>query len=354
MGLGSMKYVKKSYFGTTKDLNRVYKFTVLNNRGTEVDIINYGATVTSFRIKDNLGKTHDIVLGYDSLDDYENGDKFFGSTIGRCANRISNSSFRINDKIYNLENNEGDNHLHGGENGFHRKIWDYKVEERVVIFTYISEDMEEGYPGRCTLKVEFTLTDDNELCINYIGKTNKDTILNPTNHCYFNLNGHNDGSILKHSLTVNANSYTPIESDGIPKGKIYKVENTPFDLRTPKSIQEVISRESKQLFYGKGLDHNFCINGKENTLRLGAILEDDSRERRLMVYTTLPGIQIYTGNNIGRENGKGNSTYLDNSGICLETQYYPDSINIDEFQSPILKAGEVYKSTTIYKIESIL
>lgn len=349
-----MKYVKKHYFGTTKDLSKVYKFTISNNKGTEVDIINYGATVTSFRMKDRLGKIHDIVLGYDSLDEYENGNKFFGSTIGRCANRISNSSFKLNDKIYNLESNEGDNHLHGGENGFHRQIWDYRIEERAVIFTYVSEDMEEGYPGRCTLNVEFTLTDENELCINYIGKANRDTILNSTNHCYFNLNGHDNGTILKHSLTVYADSYTPIRSDSIPTGEVHKVENTPLDLRTPKKIQEVINRECEQLFYGKGLDHNFCINGEENILRLGVVLEDDNRERRLLVYTTLPGIQIYTGNNIGREKGKGNNIYLDNSGICLETQYYPDSINIDGFESPILKAGEIYKSTTIYKVESAI
>jgi len=346
-----VKYVKKDYFGTTKDLNQVYKFTIFNNRGTEVDIINYGATVTSFRINNDFGELDDIILGYDNLKDYEDRDKFFGATIGRCANRISKSSFRLNDKVYILKNNEGENHLHGGNNGFHRRIWDYEIKERGVCFTYVSEDMEEGYPGRCTLNVEYTLTDEDELCIDYTGKTTKDTVLNPTNHCYFNLNGHNSGTILKHSLIVNADNYTPIDSYSIPTGEICEVDGTPFDLRKPKIVNEVINKKHKQISYGKGLDHNFCINKDKNVLRLGAILESDNKERKLLVYTTLPGIQVYTGNNIGTENGKDNNIYKDHYGICLETQYYPNSINIPGFESPILKAGDIYSSRTIYKVE---
>ncbi|MBC7087859.1 MAG: galactose mutarotase [Tissierellales bacterium] len=346
-----MKYVKKDYFGTTKNLNNVYKFTIFNNRGTEVDIINYGATVTSFKIKNSFGHVDDIVLGYDNLKDYENGNKFFGAIIGRCANRISKASFRLNNKVYTLKNNEGENHIHGGDGGFHRRIWNYEIKERGVCFTYVSEDMEEGYPGRCTLNVEYTLTDENELFIDYTGETTKDTVLNPTNHCYFNLNGHNNGTILKHRLIVNADNYTPIDSYSIPTGEIHGVEDTPFDLRKSKIINDIINKKHKQLLYGKGLDHNFCINGYKDELKLGAILESDNKERKLLVYTTLPGIQVYTGSNIGKEKGKNNSIYEKHSGICLETQYYPNSINIPEFESPILKAGEIYSSRTIYKVE---
>lgn len=343
-------HIKKSFFGTTKDLNKIYKFTITNNKNTEVDIINYGATITSFRINSN-GKLHDIVLGYDNITDYENGDKFFGSTIGRNANRISKSAFHLNGKIYTLNNNEGENHLHGGEVGFNKRIWEYKIKDTGVLFTYVSEDMEEGYPGRCTVNVEFTLTDDDELCIDYTGETTKDTILNLTNHSYFNLNGHNSGTILEHSLMVNGDNYTPIRQDSIPTGEICKVDNTPFDLRKSKTVKDIINKEHEQLIYGNGLDHNYCINGDDDELKLGAILESDDKTRKLLVYTTAPGIQVYTGNYIEDEQGKDGSVYKRYSGICLETQYYPDSINIDKFQSPILRAKKTYRSTTIYKVE---
>lgn len=346
-----MEHVKVDFFGVTKDLSKVYKFTITNNNGTEVDIINYGATITSFRIKDDFGKIDDIVLGYDNISDYENGDKFFGSTIGRNANRISKSSFKLNGKLYTLNNNEDENHLHGGKVGFHKKTWDYKVKEHGVLFTYISEDMEEGYPGRCTVNVEFSLTDFDELCINYTGETTEDTILNLTNHSYFNLNGHSSGSVLEHSLMVNADNYTPIKQNCIPTGEICKVDDTPFDLRKARRICDVINKEHEQLLYGNGIDHNYCINGEDNELKLGAILESNNKKRKLFVYTTAPGIQIYTGNYIGNERGKDGIVYNRYSGICLETQYYPDSINIDKFSSPILRTGELYKSTTIYKIE---
>lgn len=348
--MSSLKYVEKAFFGTTQDLKDIYKFTIINNKGTKVEIINYGATVVSFKVADSHGKTRDIVLGYDNLKGYENGDKFFGATIGRCANRISKASFKLNGNIYVLNNNEGDNHLHGGNEAFHRKVWDYKILDRGILLTYVSEDMEEGYPGRCTVNVKFTLTDDNQLNIEYIGKTTKDTILNPTNHSYFNLNGHSNGTILDHKLMVNADYYTPIKQDGTPNGEISKVENTPFDLRKPTRIYDIIKQKHQQLVYGKGLDHNYCIKENNNKLKLGATLQSKDNEIKLFVYTTLPGIQIYTGNNIEDGKGKNNTNYKKYSGICLETQYFPDSINIDKFASPILRKGKTYKSNTIYKV----
>ncbi|WP_159436118.1 aldose epimerase family protein [Anaerosalibacter sp. Marseille-P3206] len=346
-----MEHVKVDFFGITKDSNKVYKFTITNNNGTEVDIINYGATVTSFRTKDDFGKIDDIVLGYDNISDYEKGEKFFGSTIGRNANRISNSSFKLNGKLYTLYNNEDENHLHGGKIGFHKKIWDYEVKDRGVLFTYVSEDMEEGYPGRCIVNVEFSLTDLDELCINYTGETTEDTILNLTNHSYFNLKGHSSGSILGHSLMVNGDNFTPIKQNCIPTGEIRKVDDTPFDLRKAKKISDVINEEHEQLLYGNGLDHNYCINGEDSQLKLAAILASEDKSRKLFVYTTAPGIQIYTGNYIENERGKDGIVYNNHSGICLETQYYPDSINIDGFPSPILRTGDKYTSTTIYQLK---
>lgn len=345
-----MSYVKREYFDSTKNLEKIYKFTITNKKKTEIDIINYGATIISFRVKSQSGQIEDIVLGYDNLKDYEEGDKFFGCTIGRYANRISKSSFKLNDQLYLLNKNEGENHLHGGNVGFHKKVWNYEIVERGVAFTYTSPDMEEGYPGECSLRVEFTLNDDNELHIDYIGKSSKDTILNPTNHSYFNLNGHDNGTIFQHSLMVNGDYYTPVDKDSIPTGEICKVDNTPFDLREAKLIEGLIAKEHRQLTYGKGLDHNICINGDKDILRLAAVLESAKSSRKLSVYTSLPGIQVYTGNNIGQEKGKGNSLYENNSGICLETQYYPDSINIEGFESPILKVGDIYRSKTIYKV----
>lgn len=348
-----MSYVKKKYFGTTRKGEKVYKFTILNNNGLKVDVINYGATIVAFKIPDKSKKMADIVLGYDNLEDYEKDNIYLGSTIGRNANRISKASFELNNIKYILDNNEGENHIHGGKEGFHKKVWDFEITEQGIYLTYVSKDMEEGYPGECILNVEFILNDENELMINYTGTTTDDTILNPTNHSYFNLDGHDSGDILDHKLLINSDYYTPIKEDGLPIGKLCKVSDTPLDLRRLKLIRDIVSSKDMQIILGKGLDHNFSINGDEGILRFAGQLESIKAKKRLLVYSTLPGIQVYTGNNIVDKRGKGKAIYKKHAGICLETQFYPDSINIENFTAPILRKGDLYKSTTVYRIESI-
>lgn len=341
--------IEKTFFGTTKSGEKVYKFSLTNNKNIKIEIINYGATIISFNIKDKSGNIRDIVLGYDNIDDYEKGEKYFGATIGRNSNRIEGSQFKLKGETYKLNPNEGENQLHGGDTGFQKRVWNYEVKDDSMVFTYISKDGEEGYPGECTLEVEFILNDEDELHINYTGNTDKDTILNPTNHSYFNLNGHDKGTILNHFLQVDAASFLPTREDNIPTGEKIEVKNTSFDLNTPKKVGDIVKTDHPQIKKAKGLDHNFCLDNN-NILKLVATLFNDDKTIKLLTYTDLPGIQIYTGNFIGDEKGKDGTIYSDHSGVCLETQYYPNSINEKKFESSILRAEDTFKSTTVYKI----
>lgn len=341
--------IEKVFYDNTKDGREIYKFILTNKKKTRVEIINYGASITSFIVEDKEGNLKDIVLGYDNLLDYQEGKKSIGVTVGRHANRIKGASFKLNGEVYKLNPNIGEHQLHGGETGFQKRVWDYEVKENSMVFKYTSGDGEEGYPGECTLEVEFILNDENELHINYRGTTDKDTLLNPTNHSYFNLNGHNSGDVLNHKLQVNAEEYLPIDESSIPLGYKEKVKGTDFDLNTSKRIGDIIVSQDKQIVGVNGLDHTFCLDERKE-LKLASTLYNDDNSIGLFTYTDLPGIQVYIGNFLGKVEGKQGAIYENYSGICLETQYYPNSINVEEFESPILRAGDVFKSTTIYKI----
>lgn len=340
------------FFGKTIEDKEIFVFKLKNNNGIEVNIINYGATIISIKTPDKDNVFSDIVLGYDSLEYYLKDTYYMGSTVGRYANRIADGKFCINDNKYNLDINNGLNHLHGGNKGFDKVVWDYKdkstLDNEILELTYLSKDNEEGYPGNLEVKSIFTLNNQNELIINYIAISDKDTIINLTNHSYFNLN--NDNSILNHQLIINSGYFTPINKNMIPTGEIKSVKATPFDFNNTKNIGNNINDKNDQLLIANGYDHNFVINENDkNNLKFAARLSDNITKRYIDVYTTKPGLQLYSGNFLNNVKGKNNKIYNKNSGVCLETQYYPDSPNQDNFPSPIIKAFTEYNHTSIFK-----
>lgn len=334
--------------------NQIIKsYTITNKNNLKMQIITYGGVITSIWVPDKQGKFDDIVLGYDNLSDYQKGDKFFGALIGRCGNRIRNSKFILNNKEYVLQANDGKNHLHGGDNGFHTAIWKGDIlnnKDNTIRLTYLSKDMEEGYPGNLRVSVEYSLTDNDELVINYSAISDKDTICNLTNHSYFNLSGHDSGNILNHKLMINASKFTPNDSESIPTGDIEDVADTPMDFRKLKRIGEDIYADYEQIKFGNGYDHNWLLDSKGNENILSAKLVDEASGRAMDMYTTNVGVQIYSGNFLdGSDIGKDNILYEKRSGVCLETQFVPNAINDSRFESPIIKANKEYKQTTIYK-----
>jgi aldose 1-epimerase len=310
-----------------------------------VGICNFGAAITKFIVTDKNGQSKDVILGFQDLEEYKNNPCFLGVTVGRYANRIANATFILDDIKYNLEANNATNSLHGGNNGFHHKMWN------VESLTYTSSHLEEGFPGNLFVSVQFELTDLNEIIISYEAKTDKTTVINLTNHAYFNLNGEGSGSCINHTLQINAQYITTINSSGIPNGQLMDVENTPFDFRQSKTIGKDINNPNEQLQFGKGYDHNFVLNSLDTSLHLAAVAIGDLSGIKLEVLTTEPGLQLYTGNfltdsAIGKS-GKPN-TYR--QGFCLETQHFPDSPNQLQFPSTVLKAGDTFKSATVYKL----
>ena len=343
----------KKDFGIV-DGKSVYLFTIKNSKGMVAKITNYGGTLVSLMVHDNKGEVGDIVLGYEKVEDYIKYDYFFGATVGRVANRIENSSFELNGTQYKLAKNEGENHLHGGIVGFDKVVWKEKqqVEEsdECIEFSYLSIDREEGYPGNLNVRVKYTVTEDNELKIEYFAISDKDTIVNLTSHSYFNLTGQGSGDILKHKIMINSDKFTINNKLSIPTGEIAKVENTPMDFRKLTYIGENISSDYEQIVFGNGYDHNWIINNSGEKLNKAAEVYDEKSGRVMEVYTTKPGVQFYTGNFLkGLEPGKGGTTYCRRGGLCLETQYFPNAINNENFPSPILKANENYEHSTIYK-----
>ncbi len=346
----------KKNFGTVNGKN-VYLFTIKNSKGMTAEITNYGGTLVSLRVPDNKGKFDDVVLGYDNLEDYLKYKSFFGATIGRFANRIGNSVFELNGIKYNVAKNDGKNHLHGGVVGFDKVVWEEQLQKEEVIdsieFAYLSVDGEEGYPGNLNVRVKYTITEDNELKIEYYAISDKDTIVNLTNHSYFNLSGHNSGDILKHKIMINADKFTINDKESIPTGEITEVNNTPMDFRELTLIGENISSSYEQIVFGGGYDHNFIINNSGNKLEKAAEVYDEKSGRVMEVYTTKPGVQFYSGNFLkGLEPGKGATSYVKRSGLCLETQYFPNSTLHKNFPSPMLKAEEKYEHCTIYKFSA--
>jgi aldose 1-epimerase len=328
-------------------------FTLKNKNNVEVYITNYGGRIVSILVPDKNGKIIDVVLGYENLSGYMKEDEpYFGALVGRYANRIGNAQFILEGKTYKLEANNGPNALHGGPTGFHSRVWNAKQEnESKLELFYLSKDGEEGYPGNLDVKVIYTLTDQNELKIDYSAATDKITVVNLTNHAYFNLNGEGNATITDHRLLINAGRFTPIDSTLIPTGEFLDVEGTPFDFRNETVIGERINDEDQQLQYGLGYDHNFVLNKVENSLDLAARVTGPETGITLEVMTTEPGLQFYSGNFLDgkTKDGKGGKVYPYRSGFCLETQHFPDSPNKPWFPDTVLKPGNTYKTTTIYK-----
>lgn len=333
-------------------------YTIKNSKGMRAEITSYGATLVSLMVKDNKGEFDDVVLGYEKLEDYLKYTNFFGATVGRVANRIGNSSFEINGIQYKVAKNDGENHLHGGIVGFDKVVWEEKLQgeesSQSIEFSYLSIDGEEGYPGNLKVRVKYTITEENELKIEYFAISDKDTIVNLTNHSYFNLTGQGSGDILKHKMMINSDEFTVNDKYSIPTGEIAKVNNTPMDFRKLTYIGENISSDYEQIAFGNGYDHNWIINKSgDNKLSKAAEVQDEKSGRIMEVYTTKPGVQFYSGNFLkGLEPGKVGTTYSKRSGLCLETQYFPNSINRANFPSPILKAQEKYEHSTIYKFST--
>lgn len=344
--------VLKEDFGTTPDGEQVEQYTLRNENGMEVKIITYGGRITSLTAPDAEGNYEDVVLGFNSLDQYLEDNPFFGALIGRFGNRIANGKFSLDGEEYTLAQNDGQNHLHGGEKGFDKVIW--SVEEagpRMLKLSYVSEDMEEGYPGKLETIVTYTLNDDNSLDVDYEATTDKKTVLNLTQHAYFNLSGDFSESILDHEIKINADQYLPVTENLIPTGELQDVENTPFDFREPKQVGEEIDASNEQLKRAGGYDHNWVLNEQDSAMRFAASAHHPESGRFMEVHTTEPGIQFYSGNfldgTLPLQYGDGN--YEKRSGFCLETQHYPDSPNQENFPSVVLEPGQTYTSKTSFK-----
>ena len=345
--------IEKTLFGKLSDGKEVFLFSLKNEAGTEVQIINYGAIVKNLFVKDKKGKVGDVVLGYDSLEEYINDNSFFGAIVGRYGNRIALGKFNLDGNEFNLVINNGRNHLHGGNKGFFKVFWNAEpfVNEpgASLKLTYISKDGEQGYPGTVSIAVIYTLTEENDLVINYEGKTDKPTVLNPTHHSYFNLSGDFSKTILEHELQINADKFTVSDKERIPTGEIASVKNTPLDFTTPQAIGLNINKDYESLKDACGYDCNFVLNSYDSIVKKAATVYDSSSGRFLEVFTDQPGLQFYSGNFLEGVKGKNGMTYKSRTGFCLEAQHFPDSPNRPEFPSTVLRAGEIYKQTTIYK-----
>jgi len=345
--------IEKKPWGKTAKGEEIQLYTLRNGK-TEVSVATWGATVTSLRVPDRNGAIADVVLGFDSLEPYMKDHPFFGVVVGRYANRIGQGRFTLDHKEYRLTINNGKNQLHGGPEGFYRKVW--KAEEvdakdgPALKLTYVSPDGEEGYPGTLTASVTYTLTDDGSLRMDYVATTDKLTVVNLTNHAYFNLSGPGEGDVLGEELMVKAARYTPVDETSIPTGELRSVANTPFDFRKPTALGAHIGAADEQLKIGKGYDHNFVLDGGVTKKpRLVASMHDPKSGRVLEIITTEPGMQLYTGNFLdGTIKGKGGKVYANRSAFCLETQHYPDSPNHPSFPTVVLKPGKKYQSTTLY------
>ena len=346
----STPVVKRGPFGTMPDGKPVEQFTLANAHGVELKAITYGGIITSLRVPDRTGKVDDIVLGFDSLDGYLKNDPFFGAIIGRYGNRIGKAQFTLDRQTYKLASNNGPNHLHGGNRGFDKVLWTAEpvAGSNAIAFTRTSPDGEEGYPGNLRVRVTYTLTDNNELVVEYRATTDKATPVNLTQHSYFNLAGQASGDILGHQLMLNADRYTPVDDTLIPTGELAPVASTPFDFRQPAAIGARINNDHPQLKAGKGYDHNWVLNPGTG-LRLAARVSEPKTGRTLEVSTTEPGIQFYAGNFLdGTLTGKGGAVYKHRTGFCLETQHYPDSPNKPKFPSTTLRPGGEYRTRTVF------
>ena len=341
-------------FDTQIDGKQVSLYTLENENRLRVDITNYGGRIVSLLVPDLNDVFDDIVTGYHTIDEFLDTEEiYFGAIIGRYGNRIGNASFTLDGTEYNLEANNGPNHLHGGPGGFHAVVWDAEqIDEQTLRLTYLSPHMEEGYPGNLTTEVIYELTNDNELVIRYSATTDRTTVVNLTNHAFFNLSGEGNRDIGYHQLRINASHFTPVSEDLIPTGDIAPVENTPLDFREFRAIGERIDSDHQQMLYGGGYDHNYVLDRPEGSdeLIFAASIFDPVSGRKMEVLTTEPGLQFYSGNFLsGNEIGKRGEPYGHRTSFCLETQHFPDSPNKPDFPSTVLEPEERYESTTVYR-----
>ena len=355
--MDSLPLVSTSSFGKMTDGQAVTLYTMRNRKGAEMSVMNYGGIIVSLKVPDRNGVIEDVTLGYDSLSDYQNASPFFGALVGRYGNRIAKGKFTLDGKSYNLPLNNGVNHLHGGPQGFDKMFWSIQdVSDSVqakLKLTYQSKDGEQGYPGNLSIEVLYSLSDDNEVSVEYKATTDKKTVVNLTQHAYFNLSGNVRRDILDHRLTIQADNFLPIDETLIPTGVLQPVKETPFDFLVPQTIGSRINEKHAQLINGKGYDHCWALNNKGHFEKV-ATLEDPSTGRRIEVFTDQPGIQFYSGNFLDGSNvGKEGVVYKQHLGLCLETQHFPDSPNKPAFPSVVLSPGETYHTVTSYKFSVI-
>ena len=350
---------KRRLFGTTPDGEPVYLIALRSPSGLELDVTTYGGVVTRLLAPDRDGELADVVLGHERLESYVVGTPYFGAIVGRYGNRIAGARFTLDGTEHELAVNNGRHHLHGGERGFDKVVWDgepYANEAEVgVVLTYVSPDGDEGYPGELSARVTYALTSEAELRIEYEAATNASTVVNLTHHGYWNLAGHGAGDILDHELTIDAGRFAPVDETLIPTGELRAVEGTPLDFKQPTAIGARIEAVDEQIEFGGGYDHNFVLDGwkDDGVLRRAAVLHDSGSGRTMEVLTTEPGLQFFSGNLpdwIGI--GKGGTAYGRRAGLCLETQHFPDSPNQPGFPSTVLRPGEIYRSTTVYRFSA--
>lgn len=346
--------IEKNHFGKTIDGADVDQYILSNKKGMEISIITYGGIITSWTAADKNGDYKDIVLGYNTLAEYEAETPYFGALIGRYGNRIAKGKFTLDGETYTLAVNNGENHLHGGLKGFDKVVWDAKTivndSTASLELSYLSKDMEEGYPGNLQTKVTYTLNNNDELSVKYEAKTDKPTIVNLTQHSYFNLTADFNQPILDHELVINADSFLPVDSTLIPTGEFRKVAETPFDFRSPKAIGKQIKAENIQIKNGLGYDHCWVLNDQEKGVRFVASAYESISGRLLEVFSDEPGIQFYSGNFLdGTLPSKNEGKYQHRTGFCLETQHYPDTPNQKDFPSVKLNPGESYQSQTVFR-----
>ncbi len=341
-------------FGKTPTGETVSLYTLKNAKGMEADISTYGGVLVALRVPDRGGKTGDVVLGFDDFKGYLLPPPYFGALIGRYGNRIGHGKFTLDGKEYQLAKNDGDNTLHGGLKGFDKVLWSAKpVGASSLELKYLSKDGEENFPGNLSVTVVYTVTEDNGLKLEYTATTDKDTVLNLTNHSYFNLAGAGNGDILKDTLMIDADRFTPVDKGLIPTGELKKVEGTPFDFRQAHAIGERIDQKDQQLVFAKGYDQNFVLNHPGDFSVVAARVTEPTSGRVIEVFTTEPGLQFYTGNFLdGTIKGKGGKTYAKHAALCMETQHFPDSPNKPNFPTVVLKPGATYHTMTMYRFST--
>lgn len=356
VSLSQSKQTKEA-FGQTADGQKVDLYTLTNTKGMEAKITTYGATLVSLKVPDRKNQFNDVVLGLSTLDEYFKGTAYLGAIVGRYGNRIAKGRFTLDGVEYKLAVNNGENHLHGGIKGFDKVVWNAREMRTkngpALVLSYLSKDGEEGYPGNLKVTVTYTITNRNELRIDYSASTDKDTVINLTHHSYFNLAGEGNGDILTHRVTINASRFVPTDEGSIPTGELRNVRGTPFDFTSPTAIGARINQPDQQLQFGKGYDHTWVINGRMGVLRQAATAYEPTTGRFMEVWTTEPGVQFYTGNFLdGSLTGRSGKPYQYRFGFCFETQHYPDSPNHPTFPTTTLKKGTTYHSTTIYRFST--